>query len=150
MQILKTFECLDQNSPNSCQFSNNKLVFVQILHQFSLSWGITPVYFFSWNCIYFQQKEPTKVQIWWNSLEQLKFCFLMGSFCKNQIKFQAKVQKSYISWDWRVMQNLNKNWLVVSNMTWRIWWIFQSISGLSQKNIEELAFMALNSDAKIE
>ena len=35
-----------------------------------------------------------------------------------------KVQKSYLSWHWRVMQSLKKNWLVVSNMTWGIWWIF--------------------------
>ena len=33
-----------------------------------------------------------------------------------------KVQRSYVSWYWRVMQNLKKNWFVVSKMT-RIWWI---------------------------
>ena len=59
-------ECLDQNSPNSCHFWNNKLVFIQILHHSSVSWDLTPLYFFNWNFIYFQQKEPIKVQIWWN------------------------------------------------------------------------------------
>ena len=54
-QIFETFECLDQNSPNSCHFWNNKLV-LQILHQSSVFWDITPLYFFSWNFIYFQQK----------------------------------------------------------------------------------------------
>ena len=50
------------------------MVFLQILHQPSVSWDITPLYFlFSWNCIYIQEKEPIKVQIWWNSSEQLKF-----------------------------------------------------------------------------
>ena len=40
-------------------------------------------------------------------------------------KFSAKkVQKSYLSWNWRVMQSLKKNWLVVWNMTWVILWIF--------------------------
>ena len=34
-----------------------------------------------------------------------------------------KVQKSYVSWNWRVMQSLKKNWLLVSKMTWGIWWI---------------------------
>ena len=34
-----------------------------------------------------------------------------------------KVQKSYVSWHWRVMQNLKKNWLLVQKMTWGIWWI---------------------------
>ena len=64
------------------------------------------------------------------------------------------------------MQNLKKNWLVISNMTWQILWIFtqplknqkislrwaicfQSIWGLSYKNTDELSFMALNIDAKI-
>ena len=35
-----------------------------------------------------------------------------------------KVQKSYFSWHWTVMQSLKKNWCVVSNMTWGIVWIF--------------------------
>ena len=33
-------------------------------------------------------------------------------------------QKSYVSWDWRVMQSLKKNWLLVPKMTWVIWWIW--------------------------
>ena len=35
-----------------------------------------------------------------------------------------KVQRSYLRWHWRVMQNLNKNWLVVWNVKWGIWQIF--------------------------
>ena len=35
-----------------------------------------------------------------------------------------KVQRSYLSWHWRVMPNLKKNWLVVWKKTWRIWQIF--------------------------
>ena len=31
-----------------------------------------------------------------------------------------KVQKSYVWWHWRLMQNLNENWLVLSKMTWGI------------------------------
>ena len=31
-----------------------------------------------------------------------------------------KVQKSYVWWHWRLMQNLKKNWLVLSKMTWGI------------------------------
>ena len=34
-----------------------------------------------------------------------------------------KVQKSYVSWNWRVMQSLKKNWLLAPKMTWGIWWI---------------------------
>ena len=36
-----------------------------------------------------------------------------------------KVQKSYVSWHWRVMQSLRKNWLLVPKMTLEIWWIFR-------------------------
>ena len=71
VQIFETFECSDKNSPNSCQFWNNKSVFLQILHQSSVSWDTTPLYFFSWNFIYFQQKEPIKVQIWWNRKSEI-------------------------------------------------------------------------------
>ena len=30
------------------------------------------------------------------------------------------LQKSYVSWQWRIMQNLKRNWLVISKMTWGI------------------------------
>ena len=93
MQICETFECSDQNYRNSCHFWNKKSVFLQILHHSSGSWGITPLYFFSWNFIYFQQKELIKVQIWWIftwTVKSLNFCTLMGYFCKNHIKFQLK------------------------------------------------------------
>ena len=89
VQILET-ESSDQNSPNSCHFLNKKLVILQILHDSSVWWTITPLYFFSLNFIYFQQKKPIKVQIWWNftwAVGSLKFCTLMGSLCKNNIKF---------------------------------------------------------------
>ena len=35
-----------------------------------------------------------------------------------------KVQRSYVWWYWRLMQNLKKNWFVLSKMTWGIWKIF--------------------------
>ena len=63
-----------------------------------------------------------------------------------------------------MMQSLKKNGLVVLNMTWGIWSISTQksesfycdglskvyVQGLSYKNIEELSFMILNSDAKFE
>ena len=92
------------------------------MHQFSAAWDINHLHFFSWNFTYFQQKEPTKVQIWWNftwAVKTLKFCTFIGSFCQNHIKFHLKKYR-------RVIQSLNKNWLValLSNLTWEIWWIF--------------------------
>ena len=45
-----------------------------------------------------------------------------------------KVQRSYVSWYWRVMQNLKKNQFVVSKMT-RIWWtLIQALNSL--KNLQ--------------
>ena len=66
LQMFETFDFSDQNPPHSCDFWNNKLAFPQTLHYPSVTWDITPLYFFNWNFIYFQQKESIKVQIWWN------------------------------------------------------------------------------------
>ena len=53
-----------ENLPNSpCHFWKHKSVFLQILHQSSVSSNITLLYFFSSSIIYFGQKEPIKVQI---------------------------------------------------------------------------------------
>ena len=57
---------------------------------------------FSWNFICFQQNEPIKVQIWWNftwAAKSLKFCPLMGSCCKNHIKFSLKKDRRVIPHD---------------------------------------------------
>ena len=103
----ENFEYWGQISPNSCYFWNNKSVFFQILHYSSVSWDINPLYFFSLNFIYFQQKEAIKVQICWNftwAVETPKFCTLMGSFCPNYIKFLLKKYRRVISHDieeWR-------------------------------------------------
>ena len=60
-----------------------------------------------------------------------QICTLIGWY-----KFSAiKVQRSYVSWPWRVMQNLEKNLHVVSKMT-RIWWILTQ----ALKNLANLHF----------
>ena len=45
------------------------------------------------------------------------------------IAWAKKVQRNYLSWHWRVMQNLKKNWLVAWKMTWGIWQIFTRTLG---------------------
>ena len=105
-----TFQCSGENLRNSsCHFPKHKLVFIQILHHSSGSWDIIPQYFFSWNLLYFQRKEPIKVQISWNlmwAFESLKLCTLMGSFCPNHVQFQHR----------RVISHETEEW--------EIWWIF--------------------------
>ena len=67
-------------------------------------------------------------RIWWNliraleSLQNLHFDLFL--LCRVFGFWPKKVQRSYFSWQWRVMQNLEKNWLVVWKMTWGIWQIF--------------------------
>ena len=40
------------------------------------------------------------------------------------IVWTKKVERSYLSWHWRVIQNLQKDWLVAWKMTRRIWQIY--------------------------
>ena len=50
---------------------------------------------------------------------------LMVSFWEKYILFELKkVERSYLSWHWRVMKNLKENGLVAWKMTWEIWKIF--------------------------
>ena len=75
---------------------------LEIWITFSVSWDITPLHFFSWSFIYFQQKEPIKVQIWWNfmwAVTSQKFCTLMGLFCPNNIKLWLKKYRRVIHHD---------------------------------------------------
>ena len=61
-------------------------------------------------------------QTWWiltrllKSLKNLLFHWFL--LCKVFNVSPKKVQRSYLSWHWRVMQNLKRNWLVVSKLTW--------------------------------
>ena len=120
VQILESFEWSVQNSPNSSHFWDNKSVFLQILYYFSVSWDISSLYSFRWSFIYFQKKNPIKVQIWWNftlAVKSLKFYSLMGSFCPNNIKFQLKKYRRVMSHDteewckvWRKTNSWFQKW----------------------------------------
>ena len=65
---------------------------------------------------------------WWILIRAPKgvknWPFDSSLLCKVYNVWPKKVQTSYISWHWRVMQNLKKNWLVFWKMTWGIWRIF--------------------------
>ena len=51
------------------------------------------------------------------ALKNLKNCTLMGSFCRKGYVSARKLQRDYVSWHWRVMQNLKKKRLVVWKIT---------------------------------
>ena len=64
MKFFETFECSGQILSNSlCQFWKNESISPQILYPSSVSWKVTPLYFFSSSNIYFAQKEPIKMNI---------------------------------------------------------------------------------------
>ena len=45
----------------------------------------------------------------------------------------SNLQRSYVSWQWRMMQNLKRNWLVSSKWTWGIWQILtQTLTKISK------------------
>ena len=92
-----------------------------------------------------------------------------GLLLSKVYKFWAKkVQRSYPSWRWSVMRNLERNWLVVSKLTWGIWRIltqvFESLKHLhfngpfltrvyniwAKKSTKEWCLIALKIDAKFE
>ena len=68
------------------------------------------------------------IRIWWvltgvlNTLKNLHFHWFL--LCKVFNVWPKKVERSYLSWHWTVMQSLKKRWLVVWKMTWGIWKIF--------------------------
>ena len=78
------------------------------------------------------------------------------------------LQGNYVSWEWRMTQNLTRNRLVNSKLTWVIWWILsRPLENLinfnfnklfltkvynvwAQKSKEELISIALQTDAEFE
>ena len=50
------------------------------------------------------------------------------------------LQRSCVSWQWRMMQNLKKNWLVISKLTWGIWWILTR----ELEHLKNLLFIGLH------
>ena len=109
-------------------------------------------------------------RIWWNftqlaSLQNLHFHLLL--LCKVFNVWRKKVQRSYLSRDWMVMQSLKKTdlwfgkWheeyckfspehLKVSKLGF--WWdpLIQSRKSMSLKSTEELCVMTMKNDAKFE
>ena len=50
----ETFKCCSENLPySSCHSPNHKSAFLQFLHRSSVSWKVTPLYFFRSNIKYF-------------------------------------------------------------------------------------------------
>ena len=64
-------------------------------------------------------------EFWLEHSKISKICTLMGCFWPKYKMFELeKVQRRYLWWHWILMQNLKKNWIVLSKITSRICQIF--------------------------
>ena len=92
------------------------------------------MHFFNWNCIWFGQKEPIKVQNFRFSTAHVKFhqsCALIVSFCWNYIKFLLKRYRRVISHDTEKWCRIwKKNWFIVSKMTRILWSLTRALESL--------------------
>ena len=74
IKFFEIFECSSQNLSNSlCQFWN-KLIPLQILYPSSVSWKITPLYFFSSKIYTLLKRSPLKWKSLWLLSAQVKIC----------------------------------------------------------------------------
>ena len=97
--------------------------------------------YLSWNWRGMQNLERNLLvsklaQVIWQILtwafKSIKNFLLIGSFSTKYILFELKkLQKSYLSWNWRGIHNLERNRLVVSKLAYGIWqlltWALKSL-----------------------
>ena len=101
-----------ENLPNfPCHFWKNDSGFLQILHQSSVPWNITLLYFFSSNIIYFVQKEVIKVQIF-ETLECL------GPHYGVNLKWQVNSSSNFASFLIVMIHNFNVNLKLIHLLLW--------------------------------
>ena len=94
-----------------------------------MSWEITLltlITFLAETLYHLDKRSPSKCKIsdfWLHSHEISPYLYFDRHLLLKVYTFSAKkVQRSYVSWHWRMKQKLKKNWFFVSKMT-RIWWI---------------------------
>ena len=77
-------------------------------------WRQTDLYFLKWHEQFgkFLTEHVRKSKNW-------VFSWVLLSIVENV--WAWNLQGSYMPWEWRMMQNLKRNWLVNSKLTWVIW-----------------------------
>ena len=120
------------------------------MHHSSVSWEITLLYFFSWNFILFWSKKSIKGLSFILSISPNLY-FDRVLLLKEYKISAKKVQRTYVTWHWRVMENFKKNQFVISKMT-IIWWILiRAFKSLKNWHFDwSLPFMNLKSHAKFK
>ena len=81
--------------------------------------------------------------IFMRAVESLEVCTLMGFFCQKHIKIDEKVQKSYVSKHWRVMQSLKKKLTLDSKNDMRNLVNFNLSSGKSENLHFDLLLLSI-------
>ena len=106
-------------------------------------------------------------QTFTRALESLEIGTFIGSFYPKCKIHELKIHRGVVLWQWRLMQNLKRNWLFNSKLTKGIWWIFSralknlknlhfnellltKVYIVSAEKIERSCLMALKIDAKFE
>ena len=100
-------------------------------------------------------------------LKSLWIRTFMTSFCLKLKMYELKIYRGVVSWQWRMMQKLKRNWLASSKLTWGVLQISTRalenlknvhFNGLlltkvhvwAKESIEELFLIALNTNTKFE
>ena len=69
----------------------------------------------------------------------LKIGTLMTFFCGKLKMHELKTHRGVMSWQWRMKQDLRRNWLVSSKLTWGIWQILtQTLENFKNLHFNEL------------
>ena len=63
-----------------------------------------------------------KTDLWLGKRHE-EFGIWLDPFIQNRKCMSLNLRRCYVSWQWKTMQNLESNWLVISNVTWEIWQI---------------------------
>ena len=94
------FKCSDENLPNcSYYFPNYKSVFLQILHDSSVSWNILLCIFFRSNVVYFAQRDESKCKFFRLFSARIKIHQIRVIFEKKKSVTLQILYHSLISWD---------------------------------------------------
>ena len=115
-----TWKCQNWNF-DGIRLSKVENVWGQNLQRSYVSWQWRMIQKLKRNWLVVLKLTWGSLQILTRALESLKnLCFNWPLVTKVYIVWATKVQRSYIWWHWRLIQNLNEKWLVLSKMTWGI------------------------------
>ena len=116
------FKSLKNFNFNGLLLSKLYIVWAKKVQRSYLSWNWRRIQNLARNRFQIDIRNLPNFDLSTRNLKILHFNGLLLS--KVYIAWAKKVQRSYLSWYWGVIQNFKKNWLVIWKMTWGIWQIF--------------------------